>query len=210
MSDAEPTTAPPPGQIKVQAQMAFCTPLVAGMLEDADAFNAELRQKILALRESSPGVQRGNVGGWHSESDLLQKLGEPFAGSLGRMFLQLIQSAMQAVKAPIEAQGNQRVEAWATVNEKGNSHRPHIHPGCPWSGVYYVATDPGNHGELRFTDPRPAALMIHHALAPWNQLNQVRIDPKPGMMVVFPSFLYHAVENYAGDEPRISISMNLR
>jgi len=210
MADASPSTPPPTGQVKVQAQMAFCTPLVAGLIDNAESFNAELERKVLDYRQQDPGQQKSNVGGWHSKPDLFQKLGEPYAGTLGRMFLQLIQSAMQSLKAPVKPEGNQMIEAWANVNEKGDSNRPHVHPGCPWSGVYYIATEPGKSGELRFTDPRPAALMIHHALAPWNNLNHVRIDPKPGMMIVFPSFLYHAVENYQGDAPRISIAMNLR
>jgi len=60
------------------------------------------------------------------------------------------------------------------------------------------AQGPDAGGELRFTDPRTAALMLTHPLNPFHATNNVRLRPQSGMVVVFPSFLYHAVDVYRG------------
>tara|TARA_B100001250_G_C19750966_1_gene767726 strand:- start:523 stop:1101 length:579 start_codon:yes stop_codon:yes gene_type:complete len=41
-----------------------------------------------------------------------------------------------------------------------------------------------------------------------HNLSQVNITPKPGMLVVFPSYLSHGVKLNYTDEPRISFSQN--
>ncbi len=51
--------------------------------------------------------------------------------------------------------------------------------------------------------------MSTHPLNPFGTTNLLRLAPTPGMMVVFPSFLYHGVLSYHGDAPRISIAFNL-
>ena len=101
---------------------------------------------------------------------------------------------------------------WANVNRRGQYNRVHFHPGSTWSGTYYVdagdspsATNPLA-GSLELLNPNQAPPMSFlSGLVP-----QVRIvQPQSGMMIVFPSFLPHAVHPYEGDRPRISIAFNV-
>jgi uncharacterized protein (TIGR02466 family) len=172
--------------------------------------NRALAERILDMRESSSGIRQSNVGGWHSEGDFLRQLGEPWAGTLARLFLDGVRGAVASVAEMAEQPGQAAIEAWANVNEAGDSNAPHIHPGSVWSGVYFVAAKADSGGILSLTDPRSAALMVAHQLNPFPSTNNVQIHPQPGLLVVFPSFVYHAVSVYHGDSSRISIAFNLR
>ncbi len=190
--------------------LAFPTPILQARYERTDEFNMELARRVLALREKSPGLQRSNIGAWHSESTFPNDVGEPYGSQLGKMFAESVRAAVESM---VEMTGpwpeKFRIDIWANVHERGHSHVPHVHPGCPWTGVYYVATETNAGGEIVFSDPRTAALMIVHPLNPFNTTNMITIAPVAGMMLVFPSFVYHSVRPYEGTTPRISISFDL-
>ena len=190
--------------------LAFPTPIHQARYDDVEELNADVGQRILALRAKSPGLQRSNLGGWHSEMTLLRDLGEPHGSRLGRMFVESIQALLGNLFDGVEGLPTRvNVDAWAIVNETGHSNQPHIHPGCAWSGVYYVAIEEGQGGEIYFQDPRTEAVMCPH---PYNLLrtsNLVTVAPSPGLLLVFPSFVYHGVHPYRGSRPRISIAFNL-
>ena len=191
--------------------LAFPTPIHQARYNGVGELNAEVAKRILALRTKSAGVQKSNIGGWHSEATLLQDLGEPYGSQLGRMFVETVRALLGNLFEGMEALPTRvNVDAWAIVNEAGHSNQPHIHAGCAWSGVYYVAVEPGMGGEIYFQDPRTEAVMCPH---PYNLLGTaalVTIAPSPGLMLVFPSFVYHGVHPYRGTQPRISIAFNLR
>jgi len=191
--------------------LAFPTPIHQARYNGVGELNAEVAKRILALRTKSAGVQKSNIGGWHSEATLLQDLGEPYGSQLGRMFVESVRALLGNLFEGMEALPTRvNVDAWAIVNEAGHSNQPHIHAGCAWSGVYYVAVEPGMGGEIYFQDPRTEAVMCPH---PYNLLGTaalVAIAPSPGLMLVFPSFVYHGVHPYRGTQPRISIAFNLR
>jgi uncharacterized protein (TIGR02466 family) len=177
--------------------LAFATPIRQRQYADLDAFNAELAQRILALRDRDPGEQRSNAGGWHSGNTLLQTLGDPHGTRLGRMFLENVNAAFDlVVERTGPAPAKVSMESWANVNARGDSNVAHIHPGSAWSGVYYVAADaaPDAGGELVFSDPRTAALMRPHPFNPFLATNGVTVTPKPGLLVVFPSIVFNTVK----------------
>lgn len=99
---------------------------------------------------------------------------------------------------------------WINVMEKGAIHAPHIHPHSVISGTYYVTVPPRS-GAIRFEDPRLAMLMA----APPRKKNArpenrsfVDVTPKPGMLLLWESWLRHGVEANAARTPRISVSFN--
>ena len=143
--------------------MAFATPIQQTRYDGLADFNAELAKRILSMREETPTQRNSNVGGWQSEKDFLTKLGEPYAGQLARMFLENVQAAVGSLAEMTESLPSRMgIDAWANVNGRGDTNAAHIHPGCPWSGVYYVAIEPDKAGEIYFLDPRTAALMNNH------------------------------------------------
>ena len=112
------------------------------------------------------------------------------------------------------------LQAWANVNGPGDGNICHYHPGSFWSGTYYVADggcadDPSLGGEFEMLDPRgPAAGMYAPALKfageDGNSVGSAEtIRPRPGLLLLFPSWLYHQVRPYRGTGLRISIAFNL-
>jgi uncharacterized protein (TIGR02466 family) len=99
---------------------------------------------------------------------------------------------------------------WINVMDKGAVHAAHIHPHSVISGTYYV-TAPDKAGAIRFEDPRLAMLMA----APPKKTKAkpanrpfVTIAPRPGMLLLWESWLRHGVEPNRAKAPRISISFN--
>ena len=52
---------------------AFATPIYGLRIFEAEPLNADLKSLILNDESSDPGVQRSNVGGWHSREDFLSR-----------------------------------------------------------------------------------------------------------------------------------------
>lgn len=99
---------------------------------------------------------------------------------------------------------------WINVMNKGGSHAAHIHPHAVVSGTYYV-TVPDKAGAIRFEDPRLAMQMAAPPKKPKAKpanRSFVTLAPKPGMLLLWESWLRHGVEPNRAKTPRISISFN--
>jgi uncharacterized protein (TIGR02466 family) len=94
-------------------------------------------------------------------------------------------------------------------------------PANFWSGTYYVddggiTADPSLGGNFEMLDPRgtaPAIFAPNLAYACDGGLGAGAtewIRPRPGLLVLFPSWLQHQVRAYRGTRERISIAFNLR
>jgi uncharacterized protein (TIGR02466 family) len=101
---------------------------------------------------------------------------------------------------------------WVNVMEKDAIHAPHIHPHSVISGTYYVAVPPGS-SVIRFEDPRLAMMMA----APARKANArpenrtfVDVQPRPGLLLLWESWLRHGVEPNKARGRRISVSFNYR
>jgi len=99
-------------------------------------------------------------------------------------------------------------EMWANILRSGGFNIEHNHPGYFMSGVFY-ANAPKNSGKIFFRDPRPVAdwcgdSSLYHLLN-----SDYAIEPKDNMLLLFPSWLYHRVEQNNSEEDRISISFNI-
>ncbi len=113
-----------------------------------------------------------------------------------------------------------RMNAWANVNRHGQGNEFHTHPGAFWSATYYVrdggaGAGSGVGGEFEMQDPRgagPAMLapMLAFRTAGGQSVGASEvIVPRAGNLVMFPSWLSHAVRPYSGQGVRISIALNL-
>jgi uncharacterized protein (TIGR02466 family) len=101
---------------------------------------------------------------------------------------------------------------WGNITHPNHRHHMHIHPNCLLSGILYVKAPP-KCGPTMFVDPRPGARMIQPSYSEIvNQNMSVYVVPaEKGRMLIWPSFLPHAVENGRADvnEDRIVIAFNV-
>lgn len=101
-------------------------------------------------------------------------------------------------------------ESWLNVNHKGDFQEPHYHLGCDFSAIYYVST-PMNSGKLVFENPN---LCLNQRPINTNEetdLNSTAAiyEPSEGNLIIFRSNLRHGVLPHRGNDPRISIAVNL-
>jgi uncharacterized protein (TIGR02466 family) len=191
--------------------LAFATPVIVDRMEDAETINAALEPLILARRKEDKGIARSNVGGWHSDTQLLRWAGDQVRPVVARMV-----ELADAYVIDVQARPGQRrgwlLEAWANVNETGAANAPHSHAASYWSAVYYVRIDEGEGGELLLNDPRMPMIEMHAPFLHFRDAGgerQIRLRPETGQILLFPSWLVHSVTPWQGDGLRISIAVNL-
>ena len=185
----------------------FSVPVWTLRLQNADTLNKKLLERIRQLHVLDEGIRRSNIGGWQ---------GRPlfFKEEAARPLLHHIAGATQeiATTLAIDMAKSQFMvtEMWPNVSGSGAFHASHIHPNATFSGVYYVATPPKS-GAITFTDPITARSMAKLPVSASNALNteQVSYTPEPGLLILFPSWLSHAVGQNQSAEDRVSISFNI-
>lgn len=204
-----------------QAASLFDTPVIVDQMPDAALLNAELKDLIQKRKAEDPaGKNISNVGGWHSDTDMLRWGGEPASRLIERVI-----AAADRFTVDIRGQGAPRYkwfpEMWANVSEKGASNQYHTHPGAFWSAVYYVddgyggSSDDSLGGELVLLDPRMPAIRMNTPDLRFRRPGQKPDEhekwfrPQSGLTVMFPSWLSHAVRPFNGSGSRISIAINL-
>ena len=92
----------------------------------------------------------------------------------------------------------------------GAAHRMHSHPNNFLSGVYYLRTAAGA-DTINFHDPRTQTGIIRPPVTELTSANtdQVGVQVKRGMLLLFPAYLLHSVDANTGGEERVSISFNV-
>jgi uncharacterized protein (TIGR02466 family) len=99
---------------------------------------------------------------------------------------------------------------WVNVLKPGAAHSGHIHPHSVLSGTVYVATPKGS-SALKLEDPRLPLMMAappRLAEAPEEARTFVYLQPEPGTVLMWESWLRHEVPANRARTERISISFN--
>ena len=215
-SDFDPAASLSDDAFKVERY--FPTLVFSLDVPDSEGLNARLIEAIYAERErDGAGVRKSNfpeLGGWHSHVKLHKDA--TFSG-----LVEYVDAASAMMCRELGYHRSYRLKIgtmWSIVNSPGGMNRAHIHPGCVWSGVYYVQA-PRNSGRIEFTDPRTQNLMssvkfVPNTRRPRMCWTKVRYEPVAGRMLIFPAWLYHSVGPNRStaegkDADRIIVSFNL-
>lgn len=96
---------------------------------------------------------------------------------------------------------------------KGSSHPKHVHSQCTLSGIFYLQTPPGS-SKIRFYPNQPFRDFFDyffHVKDPnnWFAMPHYEYTPYPGLLLIWPGWLYHEVAPNQSEEPRISIVFNM-
>lgn len=210
-------------QIEVSITPLFATPLLSFVVEQHERLNRELARLIMERETSQPPHSDPEVIGWSSPHDLsMMEWANPaineLIGCVTHIASQMTELSKTSV--PHDQSLEWRVaEVWANVQRNGGSNAAHPHPGSFWSGVYYVDTGDMSKGscggELRLFDPRGC---LPRMVAPYLRYKipalhdagtSISLTPSTGQCLLFPGWLFHAVNVYSGNVPRISIAFNL-
>jgi len=92
---------------------------------------------------------------------------------------------------------------WVNLLKGSGQHGGHIHPHSIISGTFYIEAPPKS-GAIRFEDPRLPLMMA----APPRAETFVTVQPRPGLLLMWESWLRHEVLPGRGKGDRLSISFN--
>ena len=180
---------------------------------DISAFNAALAAHVrnhptLQAAPESYSMERGQ-----STGELLP--GRGAAAAFGALVAQAVDRYREAVSQgpshPFLANipDRIRITAWGVILDEGAYQVPHIHPSAWLSGVYYVALpsslgadDDGTAGWIEFGRPY---WDFQIRAEPETRL----IEPEEGLMLLFPSYMFHRTLPFTGAGERISIAFDV-
>ena len=208
--------------LRVEAQPIgiFETPIAYGRLKDADEVMKELEVAIRKRKTISTGLSRSNLGGWHSESDMLE-WGGPAAQRLAEAAVKIAKRVSQFKESSTEDR-QWIVRMWANVTPAGGLNLLHSHPGNLWAALLYIDMGYETEQESRkaggsfyLEDPRfPMTAMRDTASRMRGadgepQQFQTEIELQRGNLILFPAWLRHGVRPHTGKGERITIAMNI-
>ena len=193
-----------------QVEPAFASPMMLFQVQDCEVLNRQLVEEGQAMRARSPGVTRSNREGWHSEDDFFGRT-EAGCAALRAHILEAVQETTRLLSPHFDFAANRALcQGWINVNPPGAFNAPHDHSGFALSGVYYASVPPeGRSGAIEFLDPRVNAnAYTIEGAACFNR--KFIINPKPGNLLVFPSYLTHWVQPNGDSTDRVTVAFNIR
>jgi len=203
-----------------ELSLVFPTPILSRTLFSG-SFNEKLARIVLNHRRNGEG-SRLSGGGWQSASDVLS-----WSDLELKLLLAEVLGAVQRINAVPAKPSDWNPEvcgsvtgnhipyrgcAWANVNGDSHYNPIRVQAGYQWCAIYHVATgrpaaERSMNGMLEIMDPRPAAPFANLERFAFGQ--PLEIDPKPGLVVIFPAWLQYCVHPFFGMGHRISITMNI-
>jgi uncharacterized protein (TIGR02466 family) len=200
-------------KLKLQGmQPLFYSPLTVFELQESEALNNLLLNEIALRQSNSPGLDRSNWRGWHSEDDFFLRT-EPGCQSLRTHIFEALENCTRTLSPDFDfTRYGVQAEGWINVLGHGGLNTPHDHPGWVWSGCYYVSipdADQDLSGNIEFFDTRTnvRTLTVEGAAC---FASKFVMKPQTGMLLLFPSYLRHWVYPNESRENRISIAFNAR
>ena len=188
----------------------FPTPVFVARVPDHEALNEELKREIDTVRDATPN---GRPESWSSDVyttfDRNFSLHEqPGFRRLTGWFMEGATEFAQRLSYPLEENEISIDVCWLNVYGRGQWQERHNHSVHPMVAIYYAAAPPNCSGLILHSEH--ADTMVRPRYLGNDQIDHftIRIDPEPGMMVVFNGHLRHSITTSAIDEPRISVSAN--
>ena len=103
--------------------------------------------------------------------------------------------------------------SWININPPGAYNLSHTHPGCDYTGIFYVKLTEDSY--ILLDNPNNHCHGTTYAMYPeefklaFNLNAEIELHPSEGGMIIFPSSLRHSVEENETDEDRVSIAFNI-
>ena len=191
----------------------FVTRLYEAELGD-EALLADLAYSIRILAEDDEAGRRWssehNYAGYTSYASLndLPKR-DPSIGELAKLLTK--HASAFAKECAFDLTRKPRLDSlWVNLLRGPGHHSAHIHPHSIISGTLYVEVPKGS-GSIRFEDPRLPMMMAaptRRTDAPEELQPFVTVETRPGLLLLWESWLRHEVLPGSGRGERLSVSFN--
>ena len=176
--------------------------------EELDAAARQIATDDLAGQRWSEDNRYPGYTSYASLNDLTWR--SPEFGDLARHLDEHVAAFAKELDFDLGGRPLQLDSMWINVLEPGGAHLAHIHPHSVISGTYYVVV-PDGAGAIRFEDPRLGLMMAsppRRKRAARANRPFITMAPRPGMLLLWESWLRHDVPVNESDSERISISFN--
>ena len=194
--------------IKSDLNLIFPIPVWTSLISNSKELNQKLFKYIKSLQAANPkGKYKSNIKGWHSEDfDLKNEDVVFFINSISES----LNKTFTDMGWDLEKNKVKITSMWSIINKKDASNTRHIHSNNYISAAYYVKASE-NSGDIIFYDPVDERIIRNPKIKDPNKLNSnvFSIEPKEGLLVLFPSYLHHSVDMNTINEERIVISFNI-
>jgi uncharacterized protein (TIGR02466 family) len=192
--------------VELTQNQCFVTPVYEVQLASGDAaerLNAELIAQVLAIRATGESGRDYDGAGWQTPHDLHRRPAfHAFFEGVQRVMAECSKAELLPPEQRASISG-----AWSNIEAPGDFVRIHMHPWSVWSGVYYAQVDDKT-GDIYFEDPRPGAKATVWPHAQKLTRGTVQFRPRPGMMLLFPSYLEHYTDPNRSTRERICLAFN--
>ena len=189
----------------------FPSPVQISLVDDAERLNRRLLQTIEAMRKVVPNTRPDS---WVSTvfttlngADQLHLM--PEFADLHQIILREARHFAEALRFYNPDHPPRVTDCWFNVYGPKDGQEIHHHANNVISGSYYVKAPEGCSG-IMFHSPVADTMLI----PPYSEINDlntsaVEVNVRPGMLVLFRSWLKHSVRPSLTAKERISISFNI-
>lgn len=204
----------------------WCTPLGVHQFAQAETVNEVLVRVFQTMRATDPQADTSKAF-YASRDDLLNRIRLSEWEQLVRFIVDSVRKTVVLANqgAWTEAKPGFQIAMrgiWFQISSQGSHHDVHTHGNCSWSGVYCLQVDApekriadtnlgASNGVTRFYGPyfnRLGGASMDFGNA-YLQNAHLDIDPVPGQLVIFPSWLAHQAMPYHGKLDRVIVSFNV-
>jgi uncharacterized protein (TIGR02466 family) len=173
--------------------------LVANLSELAHSIRTLASDDTAGQRWSRDHCYKGYTS-YASLNDLPRR--DPVLAGLAKLLVK--HAAIFAQECAFELSRKPRLDSlWVNLLKGSGHHSGHIHPHSILSGTFYVEVPPGS-GAIRFEDPRLPLMMA----APARPDTFMSVGPRPGLLLLWESWVRHEVMPGTSKGERLSISFN--
>ena len=177
------------------------------LLEDLAHSIRSLAQDDVAGRRWSEEHRYSGYTSYASLNDLPRR--DPVIGELSKLLTKHAASFWNDCAFDL-ARKPKLDSIWVNLLRGSGHHGAHIHPHSIVSGTLYVQVPKGS-GAIRFEDPRLPLMMAaptRRPDAPDELQPFITVEPRPGLLLLWESWLRHEVLPGTGRGERLSISFN--
>ena len=165
----------------------------------------DLKKQILQAKEDDRGTQGGgNPGCWRSNALYEMKWLYGAMKDLVTEANEIYFEKDSVFKYYIDKSENLDYNIWTNVNEVGSKNVIHSHKTDAWAGIYYVQAE--GTGNLMFYNP---ANLLNECKFNSPFIRNTGIQPKDGMLILWPGWIPHEVIENKSNCQRINIAWGI-
>ena len=165
----------------------------------------DLKRQILQAKKDDRGTQGGsNPGCWRSNALYEMKW---LYDEMKNLVIEANQNYFErdsVFEYYVDKSNNLDYNIWTNVNEVGSKNVIHSHKTDAWAGIYYVQAE--GTGNLMFYNP---ANLLNECKFNSPFVRNTGIQPKDGMLILWPGWIPHEVIENKSNHQRINIAWGI-